>query len=325
MRRRDFITLLGGTVAAWPLAARAQQPAMPVIGYLYAGTPEGGATQAAAFRKGLGEAGFVEGRNVRIEYRWGENDDARMPDLAADLVRRRVTVIAAVAAAAARAATTATKTIPIVFGTGSDPVQLGLVSSLNRPGGNATGFSNFLSLLGAKKLGLLHDLLPRATRFAVLNTTGPVAELFIKDLQAAASAIGGQLEVLPARTNREIDEGVASAVQNRADALLYNPSPLYGNRRAQIVSLAAHYRLPMLHSDRENVEIGGLMSYGSSNVDQARQIGTYVGRVLKGEKPGDLPVQRATKFEFLINSHTARLLGIEVPPTLLATADEVIE
>jgi putative ABC transport system substrate-binding protein len=261
MHRRSFLSLLGGAMsAAWPLAAGAQQPAMPVIGYLYAGTPEGGATQAAAFRKGLGEAGFVEGRNVRVEYRWGENDNTRMPDLAADLVRRRVTVIAAIAGAASRAATMATKTIPVVFGTGSDPVQLGLVSSLNRPGGNATGFSNFLSQLAAKKLGLLHELLPRATRFAVLNPPGPFADVFIKDLQAAVATIGGQLEILVARNSREIDEGFASAVQKRADALLYTPSPLYGNRRAQIVSLATHYRLPMLHSDRENVEIGGLMS-----------------------------------------------------------------
>src|SRR5262245_11670841 len=244
MKRRDFLTYLGTSAAAsaWPLTARAQQPAMPVVGYLYAGTPEGGAKEAAAFRKALGEAGYVEGRNVRIEYRWGENDNARMPELAADLVRRRVTVIAAIAGAASREATTATKTIPVVFGTGSDPVQLGLVSSLNRPGGNATGFSNFLSQLGAKKLGLLHELLPRATRFAVLNPPGPVADIFIKDLQAAVSTIGGQLEVLVARTSQEIDEAFASAVQKQADALLYTPAPLYGNRRAQLVALAAHYR-----------------------------------------------------------------------------------
>jgi putative ABC transport system substrate-binding protein len=326
MHRRSFLSLLGASSAAWPLAARAQQAAMPVVGYLYAGTPEGGAIQAAAFRKGLSEAGYIEGRNVRIEYRWGENDVARLPELAADLIRRRVTVIAAIAGVAARAATTTTKTIPIVFGTGSDPVQFGLVTSLNRPGGNATGFSNFLTQLGEKQLGLLHELLPRAARFGLLhNADSYNAELVIKNLQGAAASIGVQIEVFPTRTNREIDTAIAEAAQRKLDALLFNPSPLYGNRRAQIVSAAAYHRLPAIYSERADAEIGGLMSYGSSNVDQARQIGTYVGRVLKGEKPADLPVQRATKFEFLINQHTARLLGIEVPPTLLATADEVIE
>jgi putative ABC transport system substrate-binding protein len=327
IRRRDIITLLGGAAAAWPLAARAQQAASPVIGYLYSGTPQGGAVQAAAFRKGLGEAGYVEGRNVTIEYRWGEDDNARMPRLADDLVRRQVTVIAAVAGRAARAAKNATTTIPIVFSTGADPVQVGLVTSLNRPGGNATGFSDFQAQLGPKQLGFLHQLLPRAARFGLfINIDAPrVAEAFIKDLQGVAAGIGGQIDVFPARTNREFDTAFADAAQKKVDAVLFDPAPLYVSRRAPIVTTATHYRLPAIYGDREAVEIGGLMSYGSSNLDQARQVGVYVGRILKGEKPADLPVQQATKFEFLINVHTAKLLGIEVPATLLALADEVIE
>jgi len=326
MRRRDFITLLGGATA-WPLAARAQQPAMPVIGYLYAGALQGGGLQAAAFRKGLAEAGFVEGRNVRVEYRWGEDDNARMPELAADLVRARVSVIAAVALNAALAAKAATTTIPIVFGTGTDPIQVGLVGSLNRPGANLTGFSNFVSQLGAKQMGLLHELLPRAARFAVLlNPSIDVStESIINDVQKAAETIGRQVEIFPARTSREIDVAFADVAQKQVDALLVTVTPLFVDRRAQIVTSATHYRLPTIYSERENVEIGGLMSYGSSNGERARQMGQYVARILKGEKPGDLPVQQATKFELLINHHTARLLGIDVPPTLLALADEVIE
>jgi putative ABC transport system substrate-binding protein len=299
---------------------------MPEIGYLYGGTPEGGAIQAAAFRKGLAEAGFVEGRNVRIEYRWGEGSDARLPELAADLVRRRVAVIAALALGSALAAKAATATIPIVFGTGAEPVQFGLVGSLNRPGGNVTGFSNFLSQLGAKQIGLLHELLPRAARFAVLLNAGSgSSESFTNDMQQAAAILGRQIEILPARTSREIDAAFTDAARKRADALLVTTTPLYVDRRAQIVTSATYHHLPTIFGERENVEIGGLMSYGASNVDRARQVGLYVARILKGEKPADLPVQQATKFEFLINQHTARLLGIEVPPTLLATADEVIE
>jgi putative ABC transport system substrate-binding protein len=327
VKRREFITLLGGAAAAWPLAARAQQPATPVIGYLYGGTPEGGAIQAAGFRKGLADAGFVEGRNVRIEYRWGDGDNARLPEFAADLVRGRVAVIAALALGAALAAKDATRTVPIVFGTGTDPVQLGLVESLNRPGGNITGFSNFLTQLGAKQVGLLHELLPRATRFGVLLNTsiGASAESFTNDVQRAAATIGRQIEIFPGRTSREIDAAFIGAVQKSVDAVLITVNPLYVDRRVQIVTSATHHRLPAIYSERENVEIGGLMSYGTSNADRARQVGLYVARILKGEKPGDLPVQQATKFELLINAHTAKLLGIEVPPTLLATADEVIE
>jgi ABC-type uncharacterized transport system substrate-binding protein len=328
MRRRSFLTLLGGAAAVWPLAARAQQPAMPVIGYLSAGTPEvTGAIQMAALRKGLSEAGYVEGRNVAIEYRWGQNDNARLPELAADLVRRRVAVIvipgSITAAFVAKAATT---TIPIVFGTGADPVQLGLVASLNRPGGNVTGFSNMLAEIGGKQLGLLHELIPSAARFAVLaNPTQQNFEFFIKDVQASAAAIGRPIELLTASTNRDIDTAFASAAQKRADALLVGPSPLFSNRRFQLLMLAAYHRLPTMYGEREWAEAGGLITYGSNFGDQARQVGIYAGRILKGEKPADLPVQLATKFEFIINLHTARTFGIEVSPTLSARADEVIE
>jgi putative ABC transport system substrate-binding protein len=300
---------------------------MPVVGYLYGGTPQGGAIQAVAFRKGLAEAGFVEGRNVRIEYRWGDGDNARLPEFAADLVRGRVTVIAALALGSALAAKGATTTVPIVFGTGTDPVRLGLVVSLNRPGGNITGFSNFVTQLGAKQLGLLHELLPRAARFGVLLNTsiGANAESVTNDVETAAATIGRQIEIFPARSSREIDTAFTNATQKKVDALLITVNPLFVDRRAQIVTSATHHHLPAIYSERENGAIGGLMSYGSSNADRARQVGLYVARILKGEKPGDLPVQRATKFEFVINAHTARLLGIEVPPTLLATADEVIE
>jgi putative tryptophan/tyrosine transport system substrate-binding protein len=331
LKRRDVFPLVGGVAAAtsvfWPLPARAQQRPMPVVGYFYPGVPEAsGATQAAAFRKGLGEAGYVEGRNVTIEYRWGQNDSARLPELAADLVRRHVAVIAAPSTASAFAAKAATTTIPIVFGTGSDPVQLGLVDSLNRPRGNITGFSNFITDLAPKQLGLFHELIPKATRFAALvDPSSPATEPFIKDAQMAAASIGRQIEIVAASTNRDIEAAFASLAQKQTDALLVSPAPLLGNRRVQLVTLAAHYRLPTMYVMREHVEIGGLMSYGSSLDEQARQIGLYVGRILKGEKPADLPVQRATKFEFIINLQTARLLGIEVPATLLATADEVIE
>jgi ABC-type uncharacterized transport system substrate-binding protein len=327
MQRREFVTILGGAVAAWPLVARAQQAAMPVVGYFYPGVPEAsGATQATAFRKGLGEAGYVEGRNVTVEYRWGQNDPARLTELAADLVRRRVAVIAAPSNASAFAAKAATTTIPIVFGTGSDPVRLGLVDSLNRPGGNVTGFNNFITDLAPKQLGLFHELIPKAARFAALvDPSNPATEPFIKDAQAAAGAMGRQIEIVAVSTNRDIEAAFSSLEQKQTDALLVSPAPLFGNRRGQLVTLATHYRLPTMYVTREMVEIGGLMSYGTSLGEMARQVGLYTGRILKGEKPGDLPVQRATKFEFLINLQTARLLGIEVPATLLAIADEVID
>jgi putative tryptophan/tyrosine transport system substrate-binding protein len=325
MKRREFIAGLGA--AAWPFAARAQQPAVSVIGLLYLGSPEGSANLLAAFRKGLNETGFVEGRNLTIEYRWGQNDVARLPDLVVDLVRRRVAVIATLGSLpGALAAKAATATIPIVFSTGADPVQAGLVASLNRPGGNVTGIVSMNVALGAKRLGLLHELLPGAVRFAVLvNSNSPNVEVVRRDAQAAATAIGRQIEVLTASSNREIDTAFASVAQMRADALVVAPSPLFDNRRVQLITLAAHHRVPTIYSQRECPEAGGLMSYGSSITDEFRHVGVYTGRVLKGEKPADLPVMQPTTFEFVINLQTARTLGIEVPPAWLAIADEVIE
>jgi putative ABC transport system substrate-binding protein len=327
VKRRELITLLGGTAAAWPLAARAQQPAIPVVGFVYPGVPELSAGVVAAFRKGLNETGFIEGRNVTVEFRFGYNDNARLPELIADLVQRGVAVIATPASTpTALAAKAATTTIPIVFGVGADPVELGLVASLNRPGGNVTGISSMNAELGIKRLGLLHELLPRAVRFAVLiNPNNRNTEVLIRDSQATASAIGKQVEILTARTIRDIDAAFVSLSQRPADALLLTPDQLFDSRRVQLVTLATHYRLPTIYPFRENVEIGGLMSYGSSAAERDRQVGIYAGRILKGEKPADLPVIRAAKFEFVINLQTARVLGLDVPATLLGTADEVIE
>jgi putative ABC transport system substrate-binding protein len=331
MRRREFITLLGGAAAApsllWPLAARAQQPSVPVIGFVYPGVPELSRGIVAAFRKGLNETGFVEGRNVVIEFRFGYNDNARLPELAADLVQRRVAVIATPGSTpSALAAKAATTTIPVVFGIGPDPVEIGLVASLNRPGGNVTGISSMNAELGAKRLGLLHELLPSAACFAVLvNPNNRNTEALIRDAQATASAIGRQIEIFAASSTRDIDAAFVSLLQKRADALLVSPDPLFDSRRVQLITLAAHHRLPTIYPFRENVEIGGLMSYGSSAADRDRQVGIYTGRILKGEKPGDLPVIRAAKFDFVINLQTARILGLDMSPKLLALADEVIE
>jgi putative ABC transport system substrate-binding protein len=326
MRRRDFITFLGGA-AAWPLAARAQQPAMPVIGLLVNGTAAdaGLATVLAGFRAGLGETGYVEGKNVVIEYRWAEGKPEALPELAADLVRRRVTVIATPGnVLATLAAKRATTTIPIIFSTGGDPVQIGLVASLNRPGGNVTGISFMNWELAAKRLGLLHELMPGAKRFAVLvDPADPAAETSNTDLEVAASALGVQLEIVPARSNRDIEPAFAIFEQKRADALLVSPQALLLNRRTQILTLAARHAVPAIYPAREWATAGGLMSYGSSLADQYTQAGIYTGRVLKGEK--DLPIQRATKFDFVVNLQTASALRIDVPPTLLARADEVIE
>jgi ABC-type uncharacterized transport system substrate-binding protein len=325
MRRRDFITLLGGA-AAWPLAARAQQPAMPVIGVLDFGWPESSTNLVAGFHKGLNETGFIEGRNVGIEFRWAENDNARLTDLAADLVRRQVAVIAAMAGTPALAARAATTTIPVVFNTAGDPVRMGLVASLNRPGGNVTGVANLHMQLAAKRFGFLHELLPRATRLAVLvNPNSRNAQSEVADAQTTASAIGQELDVVTAGTGREIDIAFASLVQRRIEGLLVGPHSFFLNRRAQLLALAARHALPTIFAFREFAEAGGLMSYGSSLRDQHRQIGIYVGRILKGERPADLPVMQASKFEFVINLQTAKALGIDVPPALLALADEVIE
>jgi putative ABC transport system substrate-binding protein len=326
MKRRAFITLLGGA-AAWPLTARAQQQAIPVVGYLGATSPEPNAHIVAAFRKGLSEAGYVEDRNVTIEFRWAHNEFGRLPELAADLVRRRVAVIAtpgsSVAPLAAKSVTTA---IPILFSAAADPVQRGLVVSLNRPGGNVTGISSMSLELGAKRLGLLNELLPRAVRFGMLlSPSSPSFESFKLGAQEAAVAIRREIEFFNVRTSQEIDAAFATFAQKGIDGLLVPPVPLFSDRRVQLATLASRHTVPAIYPSRESAEVGGLMSYGASITDQARQVGIYVGRVLKGEKPADLPVMRAVKFEFVINLQTARTLGIEIPPSLLALADEVIE
>jgi len=327
IRRREFITLLGGAAAARPLASRAQQPAVPVIGYLYSGTPEASASWVAAFRKGLTESGFSEGHNVAIEYRWAYNDPARLPELAADLVRRRVAVIVTPGiAASVLAAKAATATIPIVFRTGGDPIELGFVASLNQPGGNVTGINTMSLEIGAKRVGLLHELLPHAERFAVLlNPNDPNADHYTKDLQAAASTIGWQIEFLGASNIREIDIAFANLAQKRLDALLVVPQGLLFNRRVQIVTQVTRYALPAVYPNREFAEIGGLMSYGPNSANEFRLTGVYTGRILKGEKPGDLPVLRTSTFELVINLQTARIFDIAIPPSLLAIADETIE
>jgi putative tryptophan/tyrosine transport system substrate-binding protein len=327
LSRRKFITLLGGSAVSWPLVASAQQTAIPVVGYLHSDSPQPMARLLAAFREGLSETGYVEGQNVAIEYRWAQNDLSRMPELAADLVRRQVAVIATPgSSAAALAAQAATTTIPIVFSIGLDPVQLGLVASLNRPGGNITGVNSMSNELLAKRFGLLHELLPAATRFAVLvNPKNPTTESLKKDVQAVGAAIGRQIEVLTASTETDIDTAFAGLVQRRADALLIHPDVLFIRRRVHLAILAARHAVPAIYPFRTDAEAGGLMSYGISLVDAHRQAGVYAGRILKGAKPAELPVVQPTKFEFVINLQTAKTLGIEIPPALLARADETIE
>jgi len=326
MRRREFIALLG-VATAWPRAARAQQPALPVVGFVYPGTPELSTGIVAAFRKGLAEAGFTEGRNVNVEFRFAYGDNARLGELMADLVRRRVAVIVTPGStSAALAAKAATTSIPVIFSVGTDPVEIGLVASLSRPGGNVTGIASLNAELAAKRLGLMLELVPKAERFAVLvNPGNRVAEAVTRDAQAAASAIGREVEMLGPSSAREIDAAFANAARKRIDALVVSPDPLLDNRRLQLVTLAAHQRLPTIYAHRENVEIGGLMSYGSSAADRDRLVGVYAGRILKGEAPANLPVMRAAKFEFIFNLQTAKALGLDVPATLLARADEVIE
>jgi putative ABC transport system substrate-binding protein len=326
VKRRDFITLFGGA-AAWPLAARAQQSAMPVVGFLSSSALADRARYLSAFRQGVRETGYVEGQNVAIEYRWAQDQYDRLPDLAADLVRRQVTVIAAHDVPSAIVAKPATTTIPIVFVTGGDPVKLGLVASLNRPGSNVTGITFVAALLGAKQLGLLHELQPGAVRIGVLvDPNYPITASFISDVQAAASSIRKQIEVLEVPTGRDIDTAFARLAQKPIDALLVAPSPFLNNRRIQLVTLATYHRVPAIYPWREAAaEVGGLMSYGASISDAYRQAGVYTGRILKGEKPADLPVIQSTKFEFVINLNTAGTFGLTFPPGLLAIADEVIE
>src|SRR6516225_35049 len=326
MRRREFISLLGGAVAAWPLGARAQQPAMPVVGFVSAGSFD--AVLIAGFRKGLNEAGYVESQNVTVEYHWLEGQFDRLSALMADLVRRRVAVIATPAGNfAAIAAKAATTTIPIVFSVGEDPVKLGLVDSLARPGGNATGFNLFTVETTAKRLGLLHELVPKAIRVAVLvnPANAVVAETTLRDIPEAARALGLQTHILNASTSRQIEAAFATLVREQADALFVAPDIFFNSRRVQLVTLAAHYRIPAAYNIREAVEIGGLMSYGTDRSEQYRQVGVYTGQILKGAKPADLPVLQSSKFEFVINAQAARLLGIEVPNALQLLADEVIE
>jgi putative ABC transport system substrate-binding protein len=327
MPRRDFITLLGGAAVAWPFAVRAQQPAMPVIGFLNAASPDGYAERLRGFRQGLKDEGFVEGENVSVEYRWAENQIDRVPVMATELVRRQVAVIVATGGnAAPTAAKAVTTTIPILFVTPDDPVALGLVTSLARPGGHLTGINFLGSELGGKRLEFLRDLVPAATRVAVLfNPAGPASEARLSEVQAAARAMGLQIQVFNAATSREIDTAFAAVVHERAQALLLVPDPVFNGRRIQLVHLASRHALPAIYWQREFAEAGGLMSYGSSIGDAFRQIGIYTGRILKGAKPADLPVVQSSKFELVINAQTARMLGITVPPTLLARADEVIE
>jgi len=325
MRRREFITLLGGTAAAWPFAARAQQPTMPVVGFLRSATLADVPHWVAAFRQGLKEAGFVEGQNVAIEFRSADNQLDRLPALVADLIRQPVAVILGNtdAALAAKAATT---TVPIVFASGSDPVRDGLVASLNRPGGNVTGLVYFAAVLGAKRLELLRQLVPRATTIAVLvNPNTPLTEAERKDVQTAAQAIGQQLIIFDISSDRDIETAFAAFVQRGAGALLVGTGGFLNSNRERIAAVANRHALPASYSQREGVVAGGLMSYGPSISDAYRQAGIYSGRILNGEKPADLPVIRSTKFELVLNLKTAKALGLTIPPSLLVAADEVIE
>jgi putative ABC transport system substrate-binding protein len=327
MRRRDFVTLLGGSAIAWPLAVQAQQAAMPVIGYLGIRSAESDASRLTGLRRGLNETGYVEGRNLTIEYRWGGNQPDRLAALVAELIQMRVAVIVTPGLLSTLAAKAATTTIPIVFGVGADPVQHGLVASLNRPGGNLTGFNQFGIELVAKGLALLHELVPSTTTIGLLGNPNNslIDELVTRDALAAAPAIGIRIQILKATTDREIDAAFESLVQARTGALLVGNDAFFNSRIEQVVALAAHHAIPVMYASPEFIVAGGLISYGTSLTEAYRQLGLYAGRILKGVKPADLPVIQASKFELVINLKTATALGLAIPAKLLALADQVIE
>ena len=327
MRRREFIALAGGVLAVWPRNGQSQQRPAPVIGFLHAGSPGPVAPYMAEFRRALAKSGYVENQNVAIEYRYAEGQYDRLPELAADLVRRQVTVVVtAPSANAARTAKAATSTIPIVFIVDDDPVKFGLVASLNRPGGNATGVNLFNNELVAKRLGLMRELLPAAARLgALVNPSAVTAEGFTEDVTTAASTVRIEVEIVHARNSHEIDTAFSMLANDKVEATMVAADTLFSNRRVQIVTLASHYAIPTIYTVRAYVEIGGLMSYGPSVPNTYRQLATYAARILRGEMPADLPVVQANKLDLVINLSTARSLGLTVPPTLLALADEVIE
>jgi len=329
MRRREFISLLGGAAAAWPFISRAQQPAMPVIGYFSGRSPVSDVPMLSAFRQGLNETGYVEGRNVAIEFRWAEGRYDRLPELVQDLVRRKVAVIVTSGGeATARAAKAATSTIPIVFNTGGDPVEADLVASFSRPGGNLTGVSSVLNTLMPKQFGLLSELAPKAVLIGALvnpESHGAMAEARIDDIMVAGRAVGRQAIILKANTDVDIDVAFEAFIQRRVQALLITAGPLFATRMDRLVAFAARHALPAMYFRRELVDAGGLVSYASSTAEGYRQMGVYAGRILKGEKPSELPVVQPTRFELVINLRTAKLLGLDIPQSVLARADEVIE